>query len=147
MGIKIEITNVNKESSFVSYSQDGESKTAEVVTPANIKYAKVGQAEASFSPEGKIVFLKSLEAKQTSGYNPNGGYQKPESKLMAISTVEVLEGVTLKEFQAVYNQFNIRDGGKNCKATSLFQTTDGKYDVALYVTTFVPKDQSTGPEM
>lgn len=146
MGITIEITNVNKEANFISFSQDGESKTAEVVSPAQIKWAKVGKAEAGFNPEGKITFLKSLEPKQTNN-SFNGGYPKKESNIMAISTMEVLENATLNEIKAVYDSLNVRGGNKNCKASTLFRREDGKYDVVFYTTTFVPKDLEQGPEM
>jgi hypothetical protein len=145
MGTNIEITNVNKEANFVSYNLDGESKTGEVILPAQIKWAKVGKAEAGFTPDGKINFLKSLEPK-TSTNNYSGGYQKPESKFKAESTMEILEDVTLKEVQAVYNELNA-ENNKKCAASTLFQRPDGKYDAALYVTTFIPKDQPAGPEM
>lgn len=145
MGTTIEITNVNKDASFISYSLDGESKTAAVVLPAQIKWAKVGKAEAGFNPEGNITFLKSLEPKPDSNYS--GGYQKKESNIMAILTMEVLEEATLKEIQAVYNSLNVRGNNKKCQASTLYRREDGKYDAAFYVTTFVPKDQEQGPEM
>ena len=68
MGIQIEVTNVQKESNSVSYSQDGQSKTASIVAPAQIKYARIGKAEAGFSQEGNINFLKSLEPKQEKSF-------------------------------------------------------------------------------
>ena len=148
MGTEIEITNVNKDAGFVSYNLNGETKTSEVILPAQIKYAKNGKADAGFNPEGKISFLKSLEPKQESGgnYGSYGNYPKKESNIMAISTMEILEDATLSEIKAVYDSLNVRGGDKKCGASSLYRRENGKYDAALYVTTFVKKDQPN-PQM
>lgn len=137
MGITIEVTNVNKEGSFVSFNQDGQSKTAEVVAPAQIKWARVGKSEARFNTDGKINFIKSLEPKAVNNTSNFGGYPKKEQTHRAISTMEILEDVSLKEIQSVYNELNAQDK-KKCGASTLFLKGDGKYDAALYVTTFVP---------
>lgn len=149
MGIEIQVTNVNKEAGFISFTQNGESKTAEVVGPSNVKYAKIGKAEAGFTPEGQINFLKSLEPKTqntTNNYNSypsKDSYPKKENTHRATSTVEILEGVNLKEFKAVYDELNATDG-KKCGASTLYRRPDGAYDATLFVTTFTKLSEQTG---
>lgn len=146
MGIEIQVTNVNKEAGFISFTQNGESKTAEVVMPSNVKYAKLGKAEAGFNPEGKINFLKSLEPKvQNNTTNNYNSYPKKENTHRAVSTVEVLEKVTLKEFKAVYDELNATDN-KKCGASTLYLRADGSYDATLFVTTFTKIVEQTGAE-
>ncbi len=148
MGTQIEVTKVNKDASSISYTENGESKTANIVNPAQIKWAKLGKAEAGFNQEGEINFLRSLEPKpETNNANANNNvYKKPESKFRAISTMEVLDNVSLKEIKAVYDNINTTDHAK-CGASTLFMRADGNYDAALYVTTFVRKELVNGPEI
>ena len=135
MGIEVQITNVNKEASSVSYTKEGVPATANVVAPAQIKWAKVGKAEVGFK-EGAINFIKSLEPRAESTTNNYSNFQKKERTHNAVSTMEILENVTLKEIKAVYDSQNAEDS-KKCGASTLFKREDGKYDAALYVTTFV----------
>ena len=77
-----------------------------------------------------------MEPRQESYSGNSGGFQKKERTHNAISTMEILEDVTLKEVKAVYDSLNAEDS-KKCQASTLFQKENGKYDAALYVTTFV----------
>lgn len=143
MGIQVEITNVDKDANSITFTQEGETRTLPVVLPAQIKWARNGKAEIGVNGEAKVNFIKSLEPKTN---NQSGGYQKPAAKFRAINTVEVFEGVTLKEFKAVYDNINTMQN-KKCAASTLFQRRDesGKYDAALYVTTFVPIGSALDP--
>lgn len=137
MGEHVEITNVNVEGNSVSFNHNGESLVCEVVSPAQIKWAKLGKAEVGLTPEKKVNFIKSLEPRTTNNYQ-NNNYQKPESKFIPVSTMEILNEVTLDEIKVVYNELNAQDN-KKCGASTLFLRPDGKYDAALYITTFVPR--------
>jgi len=150
MGIEIQVTNVDKGANFISFTQNGESKVADIVSPANVKYAKIGKAEAGFTPEGKVSFLKSLEPKAESN-SYNNSYTKKENTHRAISTVEILEDVNLKEFKAVYDELNAQDS-KKCGASTLYRRDNGNYDATLFVTTFtllgeVPKTESVDSQV
>ena len=133
MGINVEITNVDKDGSSVTFTQDGQSRTLPIILPAQVKWARNGKAEVGINQEGKVNFIKSLEPKPVS----NSSWGKPTPMKRAISTAEILEGVNLKEFKIVYDNINHMND-KKCGASTLFQRTDGKYDAVLYVTTFVP---------
>ena len=139
MGINVEITNVNKESSFVSFMRDGQSQEKEVVQPAQIKWVKEGKAEVGFNNEGKVNFIKSLEPRAAT-QNFGGSYAKPESNVRAISTMEHVKNASLDVIQTMYNEMNAREDAK-CSASTLFQV-EGGYDAVFYVTTFVKKEST-----
>lgn len=138
MGINVEITNVNKEANFVSYNLNGESRTSEVVLPAQIKWAKIGKAEVGFNPEGKVNFIKSLEPRAAT-QNFGGQYSKPASGVLPISTMEHVKNASLDVIQTMYNEINAREHAK-CGASTLFHKSGELYDATFYVTTFVKKE-------
>ena len=133
MGIQVNITNVNKESRIISFNQDGQDRTAEIISPARIDFARLGKAEIGLTQEGKVNFVKSLEPKSsnTQSYNK-------EKQFKAYNEVQLSEGVTLKEFQEIYNRIN--QGHMKINATNILNArlSEGKHlvDVVYFVTRF-----------
>lgn len=131
MGIKINITKINKDAGFISFTQGGESKTAEITLPARVEYAKIGESEVGFNQDGKINFVKSLN------YNQSADTSQKEKKYKVYNEVEISERITLKEFKQIYN-----DMSKNMKinATNIINDgiVDGKFlvDVIFFRTRF-----------
>ena len=132
MGINVNITSVNKESNTISFTQDGESKVADVIFPAKIAYAKVGNAEIGLNPEGKVTFVKSLEPKHS-----GQSYPKKERTHNVYNEIEVSEGITLQEFKRIYNEMN---NNIKINATNILneRLVEGKFlvDVIFFRTRF-----------
>ena len=140
MGKIVEITNVDKVAGTITFTENGESNTFEVILPAKIQWARQGKAEIGYSGNG-VNFIKSLEPKtQVVGAHGFGNYSKPYTQNIAISTMEFIENATLKEVKAIYDHINSRSDAK-CAASNLFKTEKG-YDAVFYVTTFKPKVSS-----
>lgn len=133
MGIKVNITNVNKEAGFISFNQSGESKTAEVIAPAKIEWVRAGNAEIGFSPEGKVNFIKSLEPKT----QQTQSYQQKERTHKEYNEVELSEGITLQEFKLIYNEMS---STMKINATNILngRLEEGKHlvDVVFFRTRF-----------
>lgn len=141
MGEVVEITNVNAGENQITFNKNGQITTADVAYPANIKYAKPGKSEIGITPGGQVNFIKGLEPKPATSARTNG-WAKKESLYKVDNTVEILEGVSLKEYKQVYDSLNKEDD-KKCSASTLFKRDDGSYDAALYVTTFTLKNPTT----
>ena len=117
--MEAEITNVDNERNTIIIKEDGEEREVKVVEPANIKYAKEGNAELGFDNTGCVKYLK-----MTGGFK-NATQYAPAPKTKG--KVKVLRTIKLTEFEKTYNEF---DG--DISATQIFPRGEDKYDVVIY---------------
>lgn len=124
MGIKVNITKVSTEGNCISFNHEGESKVVDVVFPAKISFAKLGEAEIGMNNEDKVNYVKMVSGST---------YTK---KFNAYNEVEISEGVSLIEFREIYNEMSKK---MKINATNLFtRQVEGKtvFDVIYFRTRF-----------
>lgn len=98
MGIKVNITQVNKEANFISFNQNGESKVADIVVPAKITYARTGEAEIGFNQDGKVNYVKMTKTE---------GTNTPKVRTHnAYNEVKIVQKINLIEFERIYNEMS-----------------------------------------
>lgn len=142
MGMKVEITNVNKEASQITYTYNGKTySNVNVVSPAKIDWAKLGPADIGIK-DNAVNFVKSIKSEQSS---PTQQYKtndqpKKESEYIAESSMEFMQNQPLEEISRKYNFLN-SNFGRKCGASNLFRLDNGNYDAAFFVTTFLKKGE------
>jgi hypothetical protein len=161
--LEVEIESISIDANTIHASnQDGEGEF-KVVLPANLKYAKLGKARIKFDSNGNVNYIRMNSAgafkpkpfnqgfktsrpfqQAFGGFNRANNYQsKPQ--IHYDSEVKVVEGISLKEYEALYNDLSKKTW---ITASQVFPKGD-KYDAIIY--TKVKKegarvDNSSGDE-
>jgi len=132
--IEVQILGINVDADVIKYSYNGEEKTATVVAPADIKYARQGKATIQLNDGGMICYIRAIKE----GSNFNNNFKKPnnynyangtEEKKHYVSKVKVAENLTLIELQETYNDF-AKDHW--VKASNIFETKEGTYNMVMF---------------
>ena len=128
--IQVKITGVNQEAEVIKYIIEGKEHVSTVIPPADIKYARIGDAEVQLNEAGYVCYIRAIKK---NAFTPNN-FDKEKtnyatSKPSKGSTMKAVENLTAQEVAGVYNELSTQ---KNVVASNIFQNKDGTYTIFMF---------------